>query len=144
MARLYGASRLYVNFFQPSFKLKEKWREGSKIPKSYFSPVTPSDRLVNHPNVSYETKAALKHQRERYWRTRIDPFANVWHEAENWLEQNPEGNGKQLFDVLCESHPGQFKPVQLRTLQRRIKEWRAQKAQSLILPGGLREQLIFG
>jgi hypothetical protein len=31
MARLYAAARLYVNFFQPSFKLKEKWREGAKV-----------------------------------------------------------------------------------------------------------------
>jgi hypothetical protein len=28
MGRLYAAARLYVNFFQPSFKLKEKRREG--------------------------------------------------------------------------------------------------------------------
>ena len=31
MARLYAAARLYVNFFQPSFKLKEKRREGAKV-----------------------------------------------------------------------------------------------------------------
>jgi len=31
MARLYAAARLLVNFFQPSFKLKEKRREGAKI-----------------------------------------------------------------------------------------------------------------
>ena len=35
MARLYGAARLYVNFFQPSFKLKEKRREGAKVIKRY-------------------------------------------------------------------------------------------------------------
>ncbi|MHC2449240.1 hypothetical protein ACVI7B_008944, partial [Bradyrhizobium elkanii] len=29
MGRLYAAARLYVNFFQPSFKLKEKRREGA-------------------------------------------------------------------------------------------------------------------
>jgi hypothetical protein len=28
MSRLYAAARLYVNFFQPSFKLKEKRRDG--------------------------------------------------------------------------------------------------------------------
>jgi hypothetical protein len=33
MARLYAAARLYVNFFQPSFKLKEKRREGAKVIK---------------------------------------------------------------------------------------------------------------
>ena len=35
MARLYAAARLYVNFFQPSFKLKEKRREGAKVIKRY-------------------------------------------------------------------------------------------------------------
>ena len=35
MSRLYAAARLYVNFFQPSFKLKEKRREGAKVIKRY-------------------------------------------------------------------------------------------------------------
>ena len=35
MARLYAAARLHVNFFQPSFKLKEKRREGAKVIKRY-------------------------------------------------------------------------------------------------------------
>jgi hypothetical protein len=37
-ARLYAAARLYVNFFQPSFKLKEKRREGAKVIKRYHAP----------------------------------------------------------------------------------------------------------
>jgi hypothetical protein len=35
LGRLYAAARLYINFFQPSFKLKEKQREGAKIIKRY-------------------------------------------------------------------------------------------------------------
>src|ERR1700726_2274965 len=35
MGPLYAAARLYVNFFQPSFKLKEKRREGAKVIKRY-------------------------------------------------------------------------------------------------------------
>jgi len=35
MARLYDAARLHVNFFQPSFKLKEKRRQGAKVIKRY-------------------------------------------------------------------------------------------------------------
>ena len=38
LARLYAAARLYVNFFQPSFKLKEKRREGAKVLKRYHAP----------------------------------------------------------------------------------------------------------
>jgi hypothetical protein len=33
MGRIYAAARLYINFFQPSFKLREKRREGAKIIK---------------------------------------------------------------------------------------------------------------
>jgi hypothetical protein len=35
ITRLYGASRLFVNFFQPSFKLAEKHRDGAKVTKRY-------------------------------------------------------------------------------------------------------------
>jgi hypothetical protein len=35
MARLYAAARLYVNFFQPSFKMAEKRREGAKVIKLF-------------------------------------------------------------------------------------------------------------
>ena len=44
MARLYAAARLHVNFFQPSFKLKEKRREGAKVIKRYHAPATPYER----------------------------------------------------------------------------------------------------
>lgn len=197
LARLYGVARLYVNFFQPSFKLKEKVREGAKVRKTYHPPVTPCDRLLQHPQVSDDAKAVLRAQREqldpvvllhklrkcqgnlaqmagrtvpedvqrtdveefmralpllwqkgevrpthkkkatrtRYWRTRRDPFALVWKEAQRWLEQHPEGTPKQLFAQLQADYPGQFKPGQLRTLQRRVRAWRAQQARSLILPG---------
>jgi hypothetical protein len=43
-ARLYAAARLHVNFFQPSFKLKEKQREGAKVIKRYRAPATPCER----------------------------------------------------------------------------------------------------
>jgi hypothetical protein len=39
MGHLYAAARLYVNFFQPSFKLKDKRREGAKVIKRYHAPV---------------------------------------------------------------------------------------------------------
>jgi len=38
LARLYGASRLFVNFFQPSFKLAEKHRQGAQVTKRYHPP----------------------------------------------------------------------------------------------------------
>ena len=43
MAHLYGALRLYVNFFQPSFKLIDKTRDGATTVKRYSPPTTPCD-----------------------------------------------------------------------------------------------------
>ncbi len=42
ITRLYGASRLFVNFFQPSFKLAGKKRDGAKVVKRYHPPQTPA------------------------------------------------------------------------------------------------------
>jgi hypothetical protein len=49
----------------------------------------------------------------------------VWQEVEEWLAARPERTAKSLFDELCERHPGHFAPGQLRTLQHRVKDWRA-------------------
>ena len=35
LARLYSAARLFVNVFQPSFKLAEKTRVGARVHKRY-------------------------------------------------------------------------------------------------------------
>jgi hypothetical protein len=70
MVRLYAAARLYVNFFQPSFKLKEKRREGAKVIKRYHDPMTPYQRALAHPKLD---KAVKRHLRAQY-RT-LDPVA---------------------------------------------------------------------
>jgi len=59
------------------------------------------------------------------WRTRLDPFAEVWGEIEKELEINPGLEAKTLFEALQRRCPGRFQDGQLRTLQRRIKVWRA-------------------
>jgi hypothetical protein len=46
LARLYAALRLFVNFFQPSFKLAGKTRDGAKVTKTYHPPATPCQRLL--------------------------------------------------------------------------------------------------
>ena len=38
LARLYAAMRLFVNFFQPSFKLAAKARDGAQVRKRYHPP----------------------------------------------------------------------------------------------------------
>jgi hypothetical protein len=59
------------------------------------------------------------------WRTRPDPFAEVWPEVREQLEANPGLEAKTLFAELQRRYRGRFADGQLRTLQRRIKRWRA-------------------
>ncbi len=60
LGRLYMASRLFVNFFQPSFKLAEKTRVGGRIVKRYHAPATPYARLLASPAIADATKERLK------------------------------------------------------------------------------------
>ena len=61
------------------------------------------------------------------WRTRPDPFTEVWDEVRVLLEANPGLEAKTLFEDLQRRYPGRFADGQLRTLQRRVKAWRAQE-----------------
>jgi hypothetical protein len=65
LARLYESSRLYVNFFQPSFKLKSKTRDGARVHKVYFAPATPCQRIVAHSGVEPVIKEKLTAQFKR-------------------------------------------------------------------------------
>ena len=60
------------------------------------------------------------------WRTRADPIATIWLQAERMLEDAPELEAKMLFEhLLAEAEDGV--PVDgraLRTFQRRVEQWR--------------------
>jgi hypothetical protein len=62
----------------------------------------------------------------RSWRTREDTFSEHWPEVERRLRETPELEAKTLFEMLMESYPGRYEEVQLRTLQRRVRQWRAE------------------
>ena len=64
-------------------------------------------------------------KRDREWRTRADPFADVWDEMRSEMEFNPGLEAKTLFAELQRRYPGKYNDGQLRTLQRKFKEWRA-------------------
>lgn len=61
------------------------------------------------------------------WRTRRDPFRDVWDDLRRMLELNPGLEAKTLFEDLQRRDPGRFADGQLRSLQRKIKVWRAQE-----------------
>jgi len=195
LVHLYKATRLYVNFFQPSFKLRGKERHGATVRRSYEQPATPCERLLRHSAVDDEIKKQLRSQRElldpvellhrvreaqaalaalvsadtpsegpgrtsleqflsqlpdlwrsgevrpthrpgpvkpRHWRTREDPFAGVWLEVLRWLQEDPDATAKDLFERLQGKYPGRFPDGQLRTLQRRVREWRQVMARKLV------------
>ena len=68
----------------------------------------------------------------RTWRTRKDPFEGVWSEVLLWLQHDLEIPAKTLFERLKADYPGRFADGQLRTLQRRVAQWRAIMAGKLL------------
>jgi hypothetical protein len=67
----------------------------------------------------------LQAERIRAWRTRSDPFKEEWMLLKGFLEINAGLEAKTLFEHLQRQYPGRFPDGQLRTLQRKIKSWRA-------------------
>jgi len=70
------------------------------------------------------------HQPERErphdWRTRPDPLAQVWqNELVPMLERQPKLQAMTLFEHLQQHYPGQYGRSVLRTLQRRVQQWKA-------------------
>ncbi len=64
----------------------------------------------------------------RWWRTRPDPYAEVWEQdVVPLLEADRKGElqAKTIFEELEVLYPGRFKPGQRRTLERRVRDWRA-------------------
>jgi transposase len=82
-----------------------------------------SERTARKYARSGRAPSALKV--EHTWRTRPDPFAQVWPEIEEMLRQDGGLQAMTVWRELNERHPGQFKSGQLRTLQRRFNAWRA-------------------
>jgi hypothetical protein len=195
LSQLYQYIRLYVNYFQPSFKLLEKERKSAKIRRVHDKPTTPFNRLMNHPKINDSEKNSLysesiqldpvyllhqirdkqaalaaltsqdypttgpgrksleeflaqlpnlwkygdarpthskKKKKIRYWRSRKDPFEDVWPDVLKWLQEEPDNTAKELFQRLQRYYPGRYSDGQLRTLQRRVKEWRHIMARNLV------------
>lgn len=84
--------------------------------------------LRSRKTVSKYEKQALgpgEVARPRVYRTRPDAFAEDWPELEKMLTDAPELEAKALFNWLAEKEPGKYQEGQLRTLQRRVSQWRA-------------------
>ena len=64
-------------------------------------------------------------QCEHDWQTRENPFVEDWPVILDMLEVNPGLEGKTIFNHFERTYPGKYQNGQLRTLQRKIKHWRA-------------------
>ena len=61
----------------------------------------------------------------RNWSTRRDPFEDSWSSIEELLIESPRLEGKTILEQLILKDPASHNMSQLRTLQRRIRDWRA-------------------
>lgn len=75
----------------------------------------------------------------RTYRTREDPFAKDWPALEEMLVDAPELEAKALFEWLCGERPGRYQEGQLRTLQRRLSNWRALNVPQILTLEQVRE-----
>jgi hypothetical protein len=105
------------------------------------------------PELWRQGEARPTHRKEapqpRSYRTRKDPFAEVWPEILIWLQSEPETTAKTLLERLEQKYPSQFPEGQLRTLQRRVREWRRVMARELVFGSqdgkiGSKESMIEG
>jgi hypothetical protein len=70
-------------------------------------------------------KLPLEMPLQRDWRTRPDPFEEDWPDMAKRLKDAPGLDAKTLFEWLLEKKPDRYDPGQLRTFQRRVRDWRA-------------------
>lgn len=72
----------------------------------------------------------LRQEANHNWRTRKDDFADVWSEITAMLTSQPRLEAKTIFTFLVKKYPGQFQEGQLRTLQRKVKQWKGLSGES--------------
>jgi hypothetical protein len=73
----------------------------------------------------HENKLPSQLKKARDWQTRTCPFADVWPEIEDLLRSCPGLNGISILNVLNDKYDNRYTDNQLRTLQRKIRRWRA-------------------
>ena len=83
--QLYERLHLYLNFFIPVMKLKEKVRTGSKVKRVYDEPQTPYARALASADVSAQNKALLRAQYRRLDVAQLKPEIDelvdqLWHD----------------------------------------------------------------
>jgi hypothetical protein len=76
--------------------------------------------------------AQPKPSKPRY-RTVPDPLEAVTADLKQWFDADPGITGRQLLERVQDAHPGAYPDNLARTVQRRLKAWRRERARSLVL-----------
>lgn len=71
-------------------------------------------------------KLASEMKQPRWWRTRPDPFAEDWPAVAAMLAETPGLEALTVLELLIGKQPDRYNETHLRTLQRRIRRWRAE------------------
>jgi hypothetical protein len=92
--------------------------------------------LAQLPELWKKGEARPTHQpkptRTRDYRTHRDPFEGDWTTILEWLEKAPDATASSLLERLIERSPEKYESKQLRTLQRRVGQWRFIMAKQLV------------
>ena len=56
----------------------------------------------------------------------------MWWDVLKWLQEDPDASAMALLGRLQEDHPDRFGRANLRTLQRRVQQWRGIMASKLV------------
>ena len=65
-------------------------------------------------------------------RRRPDPLVKVTEQLHAWFVAEPWYTSRRLFERLQAAHPGEYPDGLLRTVQRRVKVWRKEKATAMV------------
>ena len=75
---------------------------------------------------------AVPKPKQKRGRRRPDPLVAVTADLRSWFAQEPWRTGREVLDRLQAERPGEYSDALLRTLQRRLKVWRSERARELI------------
>jgi hypothetical protein len=105
---------------------KEQVRRLQKFSQAYPLAVAAAKAGMSENSArKYLRQGGIVKETERDWRTRPDPFSDVWDEVAALLKADPGLQAKTILEWLIEMHPESFSDAHLRTLQRRVRDWRA-------------------
>ncbi|HBH72418.1 MAG TPA: hypothetical protein DDY43_03035 [Synechococcales bacterium UBA10510] len=71
-------------------------------------------------------------QKRRYTPRRRTLFAEHQEQIEQWLESEANTHAAEILRRLMALAPGSYHEVQLRSMERRVKEWRTARAERLL------------